>query len=116
MYERTNEILTAAQFQEELRRVARLDARSVAENPLAAAVLQIQTNPTFTQSRLLMRILDALTYARGEFRRAELAALDTATLRVVIALMDSLQAGTIARPKLEEAVTAAHRAQSAACD
>ena len=116
MSERTTEILTAFQFQEELRRVARLDARCVVENPLGAAVLQIQTHPTFTQSRLLTRILDALTYAQGDFRRAEVAALDTPTRRLVIALMDSLHAGTIAPTQWQEAVNAAHQAQSAACD
>jgi hypothetical protein len=33
------EILTTVQFQEELRRAARLDGRCAVENPLAAAVL-----------------------------------------------------------------------------
>ena len=114
MPEIKTEVLTAVQFEEELRRVARLDARCGTENPLGAAVLQIQTNPTFTQSRLLTRILDALTYARGEFRRAELATLDTATRGLVIALMNASCSGTITRAKWEEAVSAAHQAQSAA--
>jgi|KBSMisStaDraftv2_1062788.scaffolds.fasta_scaffold1733597_1 hypothetical protein len=105
------DVLTATQFQEELRRAARLDAPCALENPLAEAVQQIQKNPTYTQSRLLTRILDALTYTRGDFRRAEISALDSSTRAIVIALMDSLRAGTTARTKWEEAVNSANLAQ-----
>ena len=116
MPELKTEILTAVQFQDELRRAARLDGRCGAEDPLAAAVLQIQTNPMFAQSRLLARILDALTHAHGEFRRAELAAFDTRTRGVVIALMDLARAGTVSPIKWEEAVSAAHQAQATAAN
>ena len=105
------EDLTAVQFEEALRRAARLDAPCVLANPLAEAVQQIQKNPTHTQSRLLTRILDALTYARGNFRRAEVSSLDSATRSMVIALMDSISAGTTARTKWEEAVNSANLAQ-----
>ena len=110
------DVLTALQFQDELRRAARLDAPCVAENPLAAAVQQIPAHPAYTQSRLLMRILEALTYTRGDFRRAEIAALDRPTRALVIALIDSSCAGTTARAKWEDAVGAANQAQSAAGD
>jgi len=36
-------------------------------------VKKIEQNPAFSQSRLLTRVLAALTYEMGEFRRAEIA-------------------------------------------
>jgi hypothetical protein len=98
--------MSAAQFQEELRRIARFDVRPPVENPLAVAVQRIKDNPAFAQSRLLTRILTALTYERGEFRRAEASALDSATLGIVIALMNAARAGTTARDDWVRAVTA----------
>ena len=105
------DVLTTVQFQEELRRAARLDAPCVLEDPLAEAVRQIQKNPAYTQSRLLTRILDALTYTRGDFRLAEISALDSSTRSMVIALMDAFIAGTTARTKWEDAVRSANLAQ-----
>jgi hypothetical protein len=80
------------------------------DNPLAEAVQRIKDNPAFTQSRLLSRILTALTYQRGEFRRAEASALDSATLGIVIALINAAHAGTTARDDWINAVTAADAA------
>jgi len=102
----TYDVMSALQFQEELRRVARFDVRPPVENPLAAAVQRIKDNPAFAQSRLLSRILTALTYERGEFRRAEASALDSATLSIVIALMNAARAGTTSRDDWINAVTA----------
>ena len=102
----TGDIMSAIEFQEELRRVARFDVRPAAQNPLVEAVQKIKDNPAFTQSRLLSRILTALTYERGEFRRAEASALDSATLGLVIALMNAARAGTTARGEWIAAVTA----------
>lgn len=107
----TSDVLSPAQFQDELRRAARLDPPCLADNPLAAAVKQIQQNPTFTQSRLLTRILNALTYERGDFRRAEISALDSATRAIVMALMNASSAGTTTRAQWEDAVKAANAAQ-----
>ena len=67
--------------------------------------------PAFAQSRLLTRILVALTYGQGEFRRAEVAALDAGTYAMVIALMDAFGAGTTTRAAWEQAVTAARAAE-----
>jgi hypothetical protein len=89
----TSDAMSAFQFEEELRHVARFDPQRIIENPLAAAVQKIRDNPAFAQSRLLGRIVTALTYQRGEFRRAEASALDTATLGLVIALMNAHRAG-----------------------
>ena len=91
------ELLSAVRFQEELRRVARYRTSPPIGDPLDAAVRRITQNPAFTQSRLLARVLTALIYRQGEFRRAELATFDSDTLAMVIALMDTHAAGTSPR-------------------
>jgi hypothetical protein len=53
-----------------------------------------------------------LVEARGDFRRAELAALDAPTLAVVIGLMDLRSAGTRPDRDWTEAVTAAEAAST----
>ena len=106
----TQDVMSAIEFEAELRRVARFDLRPPVANPLAAAVQKIKDNPAFPQSRLLGRMLTALTYQRGEFRRAEVSALDAATLGLVIALMNSARAGTTGRDEWINAVTAADAA------
>ena len=106
----TTELLSAARFQEELRHVARFRSRVPVGDPLAAAVRKITQNPAFTQSRLLARILAALTYQNGEFRRAEISAFDSDMLAIVITLMDVYAAGTSPR---EEWIHAVDEAQAA---
>lgn len=108
------ELLSAVRFQEELRRVARFLSRRPVGNPLDATVRKIEQNPAYTQSRLLTRILAALTYQRGEFRRAEIAALDSDTLAMVITLMDAHAAGTSTREEWIRASDAAAAAQTGA--
>jgi hypothetical protein len=105
--------MSLLQFQGELRRVARFEVRSPVENSLVEAVQKIKENPAFTQSRLLSRLLTALTYGRGEFRRAEASALDSGTLRIAIALMNAADAGTIARDDWINAVSACDAAAAA---
>lgn len=105
------ELLSATRFQEELRRVARFGSRILVGDPLAAAVRKITQNPAFTQSRLLARMLSALTYQKGEFRRAEVAAFDSETLAMAIALMDAHTAGTSTRDEWKCAVDRAIAAQ-----
>jgi len=105
------EMLSPARFEEELRRVARFRPRVAVGNPLDLAVKKIEQNPAFTQSRLLTRILTALAHHEGEFRRAELSALDMASLDIAIALMDACAAGTSAREDWVRAVDAAQAAQ-----
>ena len=105
------EMLSPARFEEELRRVARFRPRVPVGDPLDMAVKKIEQNPAFTQSRLLTRILTALAHREGEFRRAELSALDMASLDIVIALMDACAAGTSAREDWVRAVDAAQAAQ-----
>lgn len=108
------ELLSIPRFLEELRRVARFRPGSPIGNPLDAAVKKIEKNPAYTQSRLLTRILAALTYREGEFRRAEIAALDSETLAMVITLMDAHAAGTSTREEWICAVDLAKAAQAGA--
>lgn len=108
----TGDVMSGPQFQDELRRVARFDLPHKGENPLAEAVQKIKDNPAFAQSRLLGRILTALTYERGEFRRAEASALDSPTLGIVIALLNAYRTGTTRRDEWVAAVTAADAAQA----
>lgn len=88
------ELLSAARFQDEVRRLGRFRAPVAIAGLLDAVVSQVARNPAFTQSRLLARVLAALTYQQGEFRRAEAAAFDSDTLGMVIALIDAHAAGT----------------------
>lgn len=108
------EMLSPARFEEELRRIARFRPQHPAGDPLDAAVKKIERNPAFTQSRLLARILSALAYREGEFRRAELSALDMGTVDIVVALMDASAAGTLTREEWTCAVDLANAAQLAA--
>ena len=105
------ELLSASRFLEELRGVARYGRALPVGDPLAAAVRRIENGPVLAQSRLLARILTALTYQQGEFRRAEVAALDSETHSMVITLMDAHAAGTLTREDWERAVNAARAAE-----
>jgi hypothetical protein len=106
------ELLSAAGFQEELRRVARFfRSRLPVGDPLDATVRKIEQNPAFAQSRLLTRILAALTFQQGEFRRAEISSLDADTLAMVVTLLDVHAAGTSTREDWVRAADAAKAAQ-----
>jgi len=102
--------LSITGFLEELRRLARDRPAPRPGDPLDAAVKRIEKNPAFAQSRLLTRILAALVFQEGEFRRAETAALDSDTLALVVMLMDRHAAGTTTR---EEWVCAVELARAA---
>ncbi len=110
----STELLSVLQFQEEIRHVLRFRLQLPIENPLAAALQKIEQNPAFAQSRLLTRILGALTYQEGEFRRAEVTSLDAETFAMVIALIDAYAAETCTRAEWEAAVAAARAAELAA--
>ena len=108
------ELLSIARFQQELRRIARFSPPAPVGQPLEAAVREIEKNPAFAQSRLLTRVLTALTYQRGEFRHAEIAAFDAGTLAMVINLMDAHAAGTSPPGDWVSAVEAARAAEAGA--
>lgn len=107
----SKEVLGITPFLEELRRVTRLRAGAPVASPLDAAVKKIETNPAFALSRLLARVLEGLTYQRGEFRRAEIAAFDPETLAIVMALMTAHAAGTTTREEWVRAAELANAAQ-----
>ena len=79
----TTDVLALNEFAEELRRVARLERGAGPDDLLPAAVNKVRQNPLFTQSRLLARLVDALSRESGEFRRAEASAFDGETLRLI---------------------------------
>jgi hypothetical protein len=112
----SGEVLTAVQFQEALRHITRFRHYPPVVDPLSAAVEKIRQNPTFLQSRLLARMLSALAYGLGEFRRAELAAFDSETLAAVIRLMDIHAAGALTRADWMQAADGATATQHRSSD
>jgi hypothetical protein len=105
------ELLSIARFLDELRHVTRFRASPMIGDALDAAVKRVENNPAFSQSRVLTRLLVALAYGRGEFRRAEIAAFDSETLAMAIALMNAHAAGTATREEWKCAVDRAIAAQ-----
>ena len=105
------EVLSITRFQEELRRASRFCPRPPTADPLAAVLRKIEQNPAHTQSRLLTRILAALTFQQGEFRRAETATLDVDSLSIAVALMDAHAAGSSVHGDWVRTVDAARAAQ-----
>jgi hypothetical protein len=104
------ELLSIIQFQDELRRLSRFTPRPPTPDALVAVVNKIEQNPAYAQSRLLSRILGALTYQVGDFRRAEAAGLDAGSLAMAVTLMDDYAAGTGAREDWVRAVDTARAA------
>ncbi|HEY7657150.1 MAG TPA: hypothetical protein VH881_09835 [Burkholderiales bacterium] len=98
------ELLSVGRFVDALRHVTRFRSSPLIGDPLDAAVRRIENNPAFSQSRILARLLAALTYEMGEFRRAEISAFDSETLAMAIALMDAHAAGTSTRDEWARAV------------
>ena len=84
-----SEVMSLPEFEGVVRRNARFDSTKPLGNALAAAIQSITENPAFAQSRLLNRLLHALTHDKGEFRRAEASVFDAPTLRLAVALMDA---------------------------
>ena len=94
-----------------LREVVGFREQPAIADPLQSAADQIRSNPTFAQSRLLLRIL-AAQMTGGEFRRAEAAALDAPTQALVIALLDLRRAGARSDQDWSNAIGAAEAASS----
>jgi hypothetical protein len=100
------ETMRVAEFQAELRRLARFHVLTPVDQPLAQIVKMMNENPSSMRSRLLARVVIGIGRERGEFRRAEASAFDFQTLTVVIALMNAAANGTDGR-EWAEAVSAA---------
>ena len=108
----SGELLSGVEFLEGLRHVIGFVDHPPAADPLALVVERIVKAPAVSQSRLLLRILVTLVHGRGEFRRAEIAALDAATCALVIHLMDLRSAGTRSERDWIDAATAAEAASA----
>jgi len=107
----SKDLLSATEFFEVLRHVVGFREQPAVADPLQHAVAQISDNPAFAQSRLLTRILVAIVRG-GEFRRAEAAALDSATKALVIALLDLRLAATRSQQDWNGAIEAAEAASA----
>jgi hypothetical protein len=103
--------LSMQEFNEELRRGLDSGVATAVVDPLTAAVTQIQAHPHQLQSLLLARILSALTFGVGHFRRAEVFGLDRATRVLVVALESASQLLTMPNAVWQSAVDAAGAAQ-----
>ena len=99
------DVMSLEQFSDELRRMGRYIVGEPLASPLDAALEKIQSGPAFAQSRLLGRMVQALTRKAGEFRRAEASVFDRDTLRLVINLLNVAKAGTSTQVEWERAAT-----------
>ncbi len=100
-------------FQDALRHLTRFMRGPPLDNPLEIAAKSIETNPAFAQSRLLTRLLAAMASQSGEFRLAEISVFDRDTLTVIVALMNTHDAGSATAADWQRAVDRAHAAQLA---
>ena len=107
----SEELISAVQFQDEMQREARSHHLASVEDPLGKLIAKIEGGPAFAQSRLLTRILVALSERSGTFRRADLMLLAMDSLGVVNSLLEGHAAGRIT---LDECTRAAGRATAAA--
>jgi thioesterase domain-containing protein len=103
--------LSFATFQNELRHVARFITAAAPANPLEAVLAAIRRNPALSQARLLTRILGAYIGREVSFRSAEVAAFDREHLGLLVALMNTHEAGTLPSAEWERAANEADAAQ-----
>ena len=99
--------LAMTDFGKELRYGLTAEMIAGIENPLSAAVAQIEKHPEHLQSLLLARIVSALTFGVGQFRRAEVFGLDRPTRALAVALMNVRAADSVPVAMWESAVDAA---------
>ncbi len=103
--------LSFALFREQLRHVARFVTAATPVNTLDAVLKAIRNNPALSQARLLTRILAACSGRPASFRTAEASAFDNEHLALLIALMDSHDAGTVPASEWTRAADEADAAQ-----
>ena len=105
------ERMSFALFQEQLRHVARFVTAAAPANPLDAVLRAIHNNPAMSQARLLTRILSAYIGRQVSFRSAEVSAFDKEHLALLVALMDTHDAGTLPATEWQRAAEEADAAQ-----
>lgn len=103
--------LSFEMFCSELRHVARFITAAAPANPLEAVLTAIRGNPALSQARLLTRMLAAYAGRQVSFRSAEVAAFDREHLGLVVALMNTHNAGTLSESEWLRAADAADAAQ-----
>jgi hypothetical protein len=86
--------LSIDQFESELRRFTQSRPVVQVAEPLERAVKLIEQNPALSGSRLLLRILSALSGRHAEFRYAEVGSLDSGAISLVMQLMEARRSGT----------------------
>lgn len=89
--------LSLDQFESELRRFTQSRPVIPVAEPLDRVLKLIEPNPALSRSRLLVRILSALSGRHAEFRYAEVASLDSATISIVMQLMEARRGGATAQ-------------------
>ena len=104
--------MSLPQFEEELRRVARFRRDVPIADPLGAALKLISDSPAAQESRLVGKLIRALSEHAGEFRRAEISAFGSGALAVVVALMDAAHGGTQTDRQWLDAAAAADAANA----
>jgi hypothetical protein len=107
------DVLTLDEFQTELRRNARFEPEEELDDVLDTAVRKVTDNPALAQSRLLGRVVRALSSGHGEFRHAEASAFDAPMLRLIVGLMNAAREDTHTRAEWLRAATATGAAQEA---
>jgi len=104
-------LLSFTLFREQLRHVARFVTAAAPVNVPDAVLKAIRNNPALSQARLLTRILAACSGRPASFRSAEASAFDKEHLALLVALMDSHDAGTVPASEWTRAADEADAAQ-----
>lgn len=100
--------LSLDQFESELRRFTHSRPVIPVAEPLDRVLKLIEPNPALSRSRLLVRILSALSGRHAQFRYAEVASLDSATISIVMQLMEARRGGATAQKEWLEAAEKAN--------
>ncbi len=103
-------VFSGAEFLTLLRQTVGVHGRAAVGDPLSLVVAQIRENSAFARSRLLLRLLGTLATGEGEFRRAEVATLDSAGLALVLALADARASGDLSPDACTQAIALAQTA------
>ncbi|MBI3917572.1 MAG: hypothetical protein HY322_11265 [Betaproteobacteria bacterium] len=111
--ERAFDYLSIDQFEAELRRFTHSRPVIPVADPLDRAVKLIEQNPAQSRSRLLVRILSALSGRPAEFRYAEVGSLDSGAISIVMQLMDARRSGATTKEDWLRAADKANACQDA---
>ena len=106
--------LSIDQFEAELRRFSHSRPALPVADALDRALKLIERNPAQSGSRLLVRILSALSGRHAEFRYAEVASLDSGAISIVLQLMEARRSGGTAQSEWLQGAEKAERLTGAA--